>query len=660
MSIAVPIDTLEEKDLDILEKKLVIELAPKQKNARRAQFSWKPVEKVHVYRKEGDHLMIPFHWGISYFGKRSRKEREACGTLVSRFQGCLRPEQNDIFQESVALLNQSSSCLMAIYPGGGKCLGRGTEVRLWNGTSKRVEDVCQGDVLCGDDGTPRNVVSTCKGVDTMFRVGREASGQLGATAPRSPADPGLDGPMDYRVNSVHILTVYDTVSERLVDIGIDVLLAMGPYQQKKYHGVYFDYDHPVHFDLKEKRTNIAQELASSSENAVPWTRWRDVMLCGLRWYPFIDDPSRIRVDDPYNVLVHKDKRVMVTYPLRITQESGCDEYFGFVIDGNRRFLLANGICTHNTITSLSIASTINTRTMIFVNKLVLIDQWLATIYRWFGASTAVQVIQGKSKALVPEKDFYIVNALNVKKHLFTEYEKLGIGLLIVDECHLMMTKIFSQALSYIRPRYLMGLSATPYRLDGFDILLELYFGLHKVIRKLQRPHTVYCMNTEIVIQHDCDGRGDIIWNSVIDKQTSDGERNLLIASTCQKYPDRNILILSKRIKQIEEISRYLQGNNENVTVMKENDNTFDEDARILVATFQKVGTGFSHDKLDMLILASDTEEYFIQYLGRVFRRPDVEPIVIDFVDKHPILKKHFLSRKKVYEQCGGVVKYVKM
>jgi superfamily II DNA or RNA helicase len=384
------------------------------------------------------------------------------------------------------------------------------------------------------------------------------------------------------------------------------------------------------------------------------------MLCGLRWCPFIDDPSRIRVDDPYSVLVQKDKRVMLTYPLRVTQESGRDEYFGFVIDGNRRFLLANGVCTHNTITSLSIASTINTRTMVFVNKLVLIDQWLATIYRWFGASTAVQVIQGKSKALVPEKDFYIVNALNVKKHLFTEYEKLGIGLLIVDECHLMMTKIFSQALSYIRPRYLMGLSATPYRIDGFDILLELYFGLHRVIRKLQRPHTVYCTDTNIVIQHDCDGRGDIIWNSVIDKQTSDTERNRLIASTCQKYPDRNILILSKRIKQIEDISRFLQELNESVTVMKENDNTFDEDARILVATFQKVGTGFSHDKLDMLILASDTEEYFIQYLGRVFRRPDVEPIVIDFVDRHPILKKHFQSRKKVYEQSGGVVRYVKM
>ena len=90
-----------------------------------------------------------------------------------------------------------------------------------------------------------------------------------------------------------------------------------------------------------------------------------------------------------------------------------------------------------------------------------------------------------------------------------------------------------------------------------------------------------------------------------------------------------------------------------VTMMKENETTFDRDARILIATFQKVGTGFSHDKLDMLLLASDIEEYFLQYLGRVFRRPDVEPVIIDMVDRHPILKKHFQSRKKIYEESGG-------
>ena len=80
-----------------------------------------------------------------------------------------------------------------------------------------------------------------------------------------------------------------------------------------------------------------------------------------------------------------------------------------------------------------------------------------------------------------------------------------------------------------------------------------------------------------------------------------------------------------------------------------------KNARILIATFQKVGTGFSHEKLDMLILATDAEEYFIQYLGRVFRRPDVEPLVFDIVDKHPILRRHFLTRRSIYQEVGGTI-----
>ena len=425
MSVAIPIASLQDKDIETMEKKLQIELVPKQRGAK-AKPMWKPPEKVAVFRKEGDQVMVPFRWGASYFGKDRRRPRQECELLHSRFQGVLRAEQKQIFQESIALLNQSGSCLMAIYPGGGK-----------------------------------------------------------------------------------------------------------------------------------------------------------------------------------------------------------------------------------TITSLAIASAVGLRTMIFVNKIVLIDQWLDTLYKWFGKDVSVHVIQGKKKALVPDADFYIANAVNIMKHPFEEYKKLGIGMLIVDECHLMVTRIFSQALSYICPRYLMGLSATPFRVDGFDILLELYFGLHKVIRKLYRPHTVYYIDSGIRIDHDKDSRGDIIWNSVIDKQASHEERNVRITDICRRYKDRNILVLCKRVKQMETITGLLRSQEENATMMKDNDSTFDRDARVLIATFQKVGTGFSHEKLDMLILASDAEEYFIQYLGRVFRRPDVEPIIIDIVDKHPILKKHFNSRRRIYEECGG-------
>jgi hypothetical protein len=90
--------------------------------------------------------------------------------------------------------------------------------------------------------------------------------------------------------------------------------------------------------------------------------------------------------------------------------------------------------------------------------------------------------------------------------------------------------------------------------------------------------------------------------------------------------------------------------------MTEDTNTFDKESRIIVASLQKCGVGFSHDILDSLIIASDMEEYFIQYLARVMRTEEVEPIVFDLVDNHPSLKKHFGHRKKVYTKAGGVIK----
>jgi hypothetical protein len=95
---------------------------------------------------------------------------------------------------------------------------------------------------------------------------------------------------------------------------------------------------------------------------------------------------------------------------------------------------------------------------------------------------------------------------------------------------------------------------------------------------------------------------------------------------------------------------------ETVSVMTEDTNHFDENARIIVASIQKCGVGFSHDVLDALVMASDVEEYFIQYLARVMRTEHVKPIVFDVVDNHPTLKRHFRTRKQVYEESGGVIK----
>lgn len=60
--------------------------------------------------------------------------------------------------------------LLVIPTGGGKCLGRGTLVLMFDGTVKAVEDVAVGELLMGPDSTPRRVLSLARGREMLYRV----------------------------------------------------------------------------------------------------------------------------------------------------------------------------------------------------------------------------------------------------------------------------------------------------------------------------------------------------------------------------------------------------------------------------------------------------------------------------------------------------------
>ena len=50
------------------------------------------------------------------------------------------------------------------------CHAKGSLILMYDGTTKAVEDIEVGDVLMGDDGTPRNVIRLHRGDDEMYRV----------------------------------------------------------------------------------------------------------------------------------------------------------------------------------------------------------------------------------------------------------------------------------------------------------------------------------------------------------------------------------------------------------------------------------------------------------------------------------------------------------
>lgn len=227
---------------------------------------------------------------------------------------------------------------------------------------------------------------------------------------------------------------------------------------------------------------------------------------------------------------------------------------------------------------------------------------------------------------------------------------------VVHNCHLIMADKLSQCMRYILPRYVLGLSATPYRTDGLDILLDMYFGKYKIVRKLYRKHIVYRYNTGLKPEVKLNKMGKVDWGSVLESQCSNRDRNEVIIRLIQHFPDRVFLVLCKRVDQANYIVERLQEEKEDVTSLIGSKQEFEQSSRVLVGTVQKTGVGFDHPRLDTLILASDVEQYFVQYLGRVFRRQDSEPIIFDLVDNYALLLKHFKTRNSVYVEHGGIVK----
>jgi len=127
----------------------------------------------------------------------------------------------------------------------------------------------------------------------------------------------------------------------------------------------------------------------------------------------------------------------------------------------------------------------------------------------------------------------------------------------------------------------------------------------------------------------------------------------MIVNIVRMFRERNFLILSKRVEQVKYLVNRLLEEGEDVTSLVGIKKHFDYSSRILVATIQKAGVGFDHPKLDSLIIASDVQEYFVQYLGRVFRVEDNVPIIFDLLDDFSVLKSHYYTRRKVYISHGG-------
>ena len=293
------------------------------------------------------------------------------------------------------------------------------------------------------------------------------------------------------------------------------------------------------------------------------------------------------------------------------------------------------------------------QTLVTVYRVSHLDQWKDSI-KAVNKNLKVQILENKTTKK-EGMDFYLILGENLSHRPCQEFQ--GVGTFIVDECHMFCTPSMSKSFMRVQPKYSMALSATPFRTDRLDKILSLHFGYGMVKRKLHRNFNVYQLLTKFKPLTRETANGNLDWSYVIDSQASDQWRNNLIVRICQFFNNRSIMILSKRVElQGKLLHDMLKEQGESVDIFTGTKKTYEKEARILVSTFSKAGVGFDNPKLDMLIVAGDVEEMFEQYMGRVFRRLDTVPMIVDIVDNFHVFKKHFNTRQITYLSSGGVIK----
>ena len=178
-------------------------LTPAQRNELVADLTVKPFTaspvkgaqiEYPVYRDTPNKYYVPRHYGEKKFGIAPESKLPEGEDIQLVFEGQLREYQNKIVDKYVTHAKkhpQGGGGLIELRCGGGKCLARDTPVMLYSGEIRAVQDIAMGDLLMGDDGTPRRVLSLARGRERMYSV----------------AEAWEHGNTEYVVNESHILSL---------------------------------------------------------------------------------------------------------------------------------------------------------------------------------------------------------------------------------------------------------------------------------------------------------------------------------------------------------------------------------------------------------------------------------------------------------------------
>ena len=667
----------------------------------------KEVAKYKLYHISSGIIKIPRYYGIEKFGNPNNEDFNNTNTNI-KFKGALRDYQVPIVDKCLKHIKKTGGGILVVPCGQGKCLGVGTPVLMFDGTINKVENIIIGDQIMGDDSLPRNILSIARGSEIMFKIYTDFE--------------------HYIVNKSHILSLKNIKTNKIIDLPVEKYLNLNNEEKNDLKGYRvgvnfkhtnltnieksFKYGSYIAKTLNESGTSIIHNVLCISNvyKFCPQKEKLEFIKGFVSTYGnsfkmqnclFVSDLIFILRSANINCAITKNQKTNIVNfsfnsPLKIIQneyvydiqleELSIDNYFGFEIDGNHRFLLGDFTVTHNTSMAIYMAAQLKAKTLVITHKTFLQDQWISRCKQF--TNSKIGIIR-QNKIDIDGKDFVIgmiqsLSSRNYDPEIFKQFK-----FIICDETHHFSSKCFSKALFKCGAKYTLGLTATPYRSDGLMCVVNWYLGDIMYKKQIQTNNQVvskiitYVSTDKLFAEKKRWIKGSIkpdcvkMINNLVDIK----DRNTHICNIInelRKNSDRKILILSGRKSHLavlkESIDNSIEEDIKNKKILENECRTYyytgdtkradrfeaEQYADILFATYDMAHEGLDISRLNTIVFATPKKDV-VQAVGRMLRKilkiGDIRPMVIDFIDDLNVFKSQGNVREKFYEKSKYIMQY---
>jgi len=415
-----------------------------------------------------------------------------------------------------------------------------------------------------------------------------------------------------------------------------------------------------------------------------------------RFYP-IDIPVVDNTDEGKDILIESH-----IVPRNKRQEKAIK----FLLE-NKKGILQLEPGTGKTVIAIASICEIKKKTIIFVHKDKLLEQWRKELLDHTNIQkddisrlSISSYVDDLKKPIILSTVQAVLSGIHSKtksSEFICALQNSGIGQMFLDECHTTVgPEKFSQVSLVMNCTRVHGLSATPNRSDGNDDIIRWHLGevtyfnptknelLHPKIYQIFFPFGVYSRYRPYLTWG---GRFNL---SRYHKQLFKSEKYLKAVSDIirQMYnEERIILVLGSRINCLLELAKksripnydvgfFVPGSSKEERLSVSNTDCLDEafqEKKVVFSTYAAARDGNNKPSLDCLIMTTPTTNVE-QAAGRICRmvKRKKRPIVIDLVDiEGPTVRmkegkktswfiRNSLTRRDIYNKKEWEIKLVKL